>query len=178
MFNGSLKYVFGWVFVFALRLLPHPPNVEPVMAALMPFSKRFGAIGGFCFALLSIVLYDAVTSGIGSWTWVTGVAYGSLGIAAFYWLRGKDNSRWHYLGFSLFGTLIYDAVTGLSVGPLFFGQPFMEALIGQIPFTLYHLAGNIVLAIVISPLLYRWVVENEKLEIAALYGRFRPRTVV
>ena len=170
--SGSLKYLVGWLVVFALRLLPHPPNVAPVMATLMPFSKRYGAIGGFVFAALSIILYDAVTSGIGMWTWITTGAYGALGVAAYYWLRNRANKSRHYVMFAIVGTIVYDVVTGLSVGPLFFGQPFMEALVGQIPFTLYHLAGNIVLSAIVSPTLYRWVVSNEKLEVPAVLARF------
>ncbi|MBU3942101.1 MAG: hypothetical protein KKF74_04270, partial [Nanoarchaeota archaeon] len=62
------------------------------------------------------------------------------------------------------GTLIYDAITGIGTGMLFFKQSFMLTLMGQIPFTLYHLAGNIVLAAIVSPLLYKWVLENKQLE--------------
>ena len=40
-----VKYAIGFVVCFAIRLVPfRPPNVEPVMTATMPFSKRFGWI--------------------------------------------------------------------------------------------------------------------------------------
>jgi hypothetical protein len=60
--------------------------------------------------------------------------------------------------------LVYDAVTGIGTGMLFFHQTFMMTFIGQIPFTMYHLAGNIVLSIIVSPVLYRWVLNNPKME--------------
>ena len=70
----------------------------------------------------------------------------------------------YYVGFSIVGTIIYDLITGIGIGTVFFHQSFITTLIGQIPFTLYHLGGNIVLSCVVSPLLYKWVVINPKLE--------------
>lgn len=173
MFGGTLKYIIGWAVVFIFRLIPfRPPNVEPVMATLMPFSKKYGAIVGFAFAFLSIFLFDLVTSGIGMWTWITACAYGALGLWAYYYLRNKKGTAKDFVTFSIFGTLIYDAITGLSIGPLLFGQSFMEALIGQVPFTVWHLAGNIAFAAIISPAFYRWIVQSEKLELAFLKTKF------
>ena len=77
--------------------------------------------------------------------------------------------RKNYVLFAVIGTLFYDAVTGLTIGPLLWGQPFMVALIGQIPFTLLHLAGNITFAVVLSPLLYTWVVENKQLTFSKVF---------
>jgi hypothetical protein len=42
----------------------------------------------------------------------------------------------------------------------------MVALVGQIPFTLLHLAGTVVFATLLSPVLYRWVVQNEVFELS------------
>jgi len=165
----ALKYIVSFLVVLGIRFLPfRPPNVEPVMAVTMPLAQRFGALGGFLFAAFSIVFFDAVTSGLGYWTAVTAVVYGLLGALAHVYLRNKKPSAKNFLGFAVVSTLLYDALTGLTIGPLFWGQPFMEALIGQIPFTLAHLIGNSVLAVIISPLLYRWVVENEKLSFSAI----------
>lgn len=169
--SAGIKFFIGWFFVFALRLLPHPPNVEPIMATLMPYSKRYGAYGGFAFAFLSIVLFDSVTSGIGMWTWLTACTYGVIGASAYLYFRNRKNSAWNYVGFGIVATLFFDAVTGLSFGPLFYGQPFTQALIGQIPFTINHLLGNIVLSAIVSPALYRWVVESEALEAPSILRR-------
>ncbi len=165
-----IKFVIGWMVVFAIRLIPfRPPNVEPVLATQMPFAKRYGWKSGFLFGFLSIFLFDLVTSGIGSWTWITAIAYGLLGPFSYALLKNRRNNSLVYATVGAIGTLLYDAVTGLSVGPLFFGQPFMEALVGQVPFTLMHLAGTVVLSAIVSPLLYRWVLENDRLEAPALW---------
>lgn len=168
--TGSLKFLIGWTAVFLFRLIPfRPPNVEPLMATLMPFSKRYGALGSFAFAFFGIVLYDAVTSGWGSWTWVTAIAYGLLGIAAHYYFKNRAPSRLNFVGFGVIATLVYDAATGLTIGPIFNGQSFSVALAGQIPFTILHLLGTVVFAAVLSPAIYRWVVENEVLEVKMGY---------
>ncbi len=160
----ALKYLIGFAIVFAVRLVPfRPPNVEPVLATAMPLAKQFGVWGGFMFAFLSIVLFDAVTSGWGLWTWVTGLAYGVLGAGAHLFFKNRESTARNYVIFAIFGTLFYDAVTGLTIGPLLWGQSFAVALAGQIPFTLLHLMGNVTFAAVLSPVLYRWVVENRRL---------------
>jgi uncharacterized membrane protein len=130
---------------------------------MMPFAKRFGALGGFLFAFLSIVIFDGVTSGWGVWTVVTALTYGFLGIGAYYFFKNRESKTKHYVLFAVVGTLFYDAVTGLTIGPLVWGQSFMVALTGQVPFTLMHLAGNITFAAVLSPAVYRWVVENPRI---------------
>lgn len=165
----ALKYFLGFALVFAIRLLPfRPPNVEPLMATLMPFGKRYGALGAFLFGAMAIVLFDAVTSGIGMWTWITAAAYGLVGVGGALFFTNRASTSKNYVVYAVVATLVYDAVTGLSVGPLFFGQPFMAALIGQIPFTAMHIAGNIVLAAVLSPAVYQFVVNNPRIHLARL----------
>lgn len=165
-FQGWIKFVLGWGAIFIIRLIPfRPPNVEPIMATLMPFSKRYKHLGSFAFAFTSIVLFDLFVGRVGMWTWITAVAYGLLGLGAYAYFKTRDASPKNFLVYGVVGTIAYDAVTGLSVGPLFFGQSFIEALIGQIPFTLAHLAGTVVLALTLSPALYKWVVTNKKLEL-------------
>lgn len=155
----------GFAVVFFIRLIPfRAPNIEPVMAALMPFSKGYGAVGAFIFGVLSIALFDLATGKTGQWTLITALAYGGVGVGSAFFFRMRSNSRKNYVVFAIVGTIFYDAVTGLSVGPLFFGQPLSEAFFGQIPFTLWHLAGNIAFAVILSPAIYRWVVTNPKLE--------------
>ena len=141
-----------------------------MLATVMPFSKRYGPIGSFLFGFLGIVLYDAVTSGWGRWTWVTAFCYGALGIAAHFYFKNREPSVGDFLAFGIPGTVLYDAITML-IGPVFNGQPFAVALIGQIPFTLMHLLGTVVFATLLSPALYRWVIQNEVLEIVPLWRR-------
>ena len=135
-----------------------------MLATMMPFSKRYGMIGSFLFGFLGIVLYDAVTSGWGVWTWVTAFSYGVLGIAARVYFKNREATVANFLIFGVPGTIVYDAVT-MMIGPIWGHQPLAIALAGQIPFTAMHLAGTIVFSVLLSPALYRWVIQNETLEI-------------
>lgn len=113
---------------------------------------------------------------MGMWTWVTASAYGFLGVGAAAFFKNRESTPMNYLKFGVLATILYDAVTGLSIGSLFWGQSFIEALIGQIPFTAYHLAGNIVFSLLVSPLLYRWVVENKNFEAHSIVEWLRVAT--
>lgn len=171
--DGWLKFALGWTAVFLFRLIPfRPPNFEPMLATVMPFSKRYGPFGSFAFGFFGIVLYDAVTSGWGTWTAVTALAYGLLGVGAHLYFKKKEPTAWNFVRFGVMGTLLYDAATGLTIGPLFNGQSFMVALTGQVPFTLMHLLGTIVFASLLSPVLYLWVVQNRSFEVSFLRERF------
>lgn len=162
--QNSAKFLIGWAVVFLVRLIPfRAPNVEPVLAVLMPFSKKYGAVGSFLFGAMSIMLFDAAVQKVGQWTVITAAAYGAVGLASYFYFRARESTRKNYVIFSIVATIAYDAVTGLSIGPLFFGQPLTEAFFGQIPFTLWHLLGNIAFAVVISPAVYRWIVVNPRL---------------
>lgn len=133
----------------------------------MPFSKRFGPAGGILFAFLSIVLFDAFTSGIGTWTWVTAGTFALIGGVASPILRSRKGSI-PYVVYAIVATLFFDAVTGVAMSSLLFDMNWKEAAIGQIPFTINHLLGNIVLAAVMSPLIERWVTENPRLKVGFL----------
>lgn len=159
------KYIVGFIACFLIRLVPaRPPNIEPILMAQMPFSKAHGALAGFAFAFFSMALYDIATSKVGIWTFITAFAYGLLGIWAAAYFKDKKSSSWNYAKFAVMATLFFDAATGLSVGPLFFHQPFLAAFLGQIPFTLLHLAGNVTFAVALSPLIYRWATAGEKIK--------------
>lgn len=158
----QFKYIVIFLSAFAVRLIPfRAPNVEPLMASIMPLSKKFTKFASFFFGFASIFLYDLVTSGIGVWTIFTALAYGLLGLGASYYFENKSGWK-SYATYAFLGTIIYDMVTGLTIGPIFFGQSFMVSLIGQIPFTAMHLIGNVSFAIVLSPVIEKWLVKEEK----------------
>ena len=162
--KNIFKYFIGLITVIGLRLIPHPPNIEPIMAAMMPFSKKWGWLSGMLFSLVAILSFDLITGTSGIWSFVTAPTYALIGAAAGLYLKNKENKIRYYVGFSIVATIIYDVITGIGIGMAFFNQTFMMTFIGQIPFTIYHLAGNTVLAIVVSPILYKWVITNPKLE--------------
>lgn len=173
-------YKTNWLAVFLtfficliIRLLPiRPPNVEPILASQMPVARAYGGILAFAFAFTSIIFYDLVTGTVGLWSLFTSFAYGILGIFGALYFKTRTESVWGYVKFAIFGTLFFDAATGLTVGPIFFNQSFYGALIGQIPFTLLHLLGNVSFAVTLSPALYRFIINNPKLEYAKI---FRPQ---
>lgn len=153
---GTLVLAWAGIFAFRFFLLPvRAPNVEPLLATLMPVGRHASIIVSVLFAMSSILAYDAVTAGWGSWTWAAAGTYGLIAVAAHLYFRALPATRIHFVGFGVAATLAYDAITGLAMGPLVFGQPFALALAGQIPFTMLHLAGTILFALTVSPLLDR-----------------------
>ena len=159
-----LKYLIALAGCVLLRLVPfRPANVEPLMASVMPISKRSNYLASFMFGFLGVLIYDLFT-GFGVWTWVTGLTYGLLGIGSAFYFRNRESSAKNDFCYGVVATVIYDVITGLIMGPVIFHQSFMVALIGQIPFTGRHLLGNMVLSVTLSPVIYRWVVDNGKLE--------------
>lgn len=156
------KFKIFIIFVGCLlfRLLPlRAPNVEPIMASIMPLGRRFGAIWAFLFGFTSIMIYDLLTH-FGAWTFVTGVAYGLIGIASYFYFKKFQTSIFHFALFAFLATVIYDLITGVLFAPLF-NQSILNALVMQIPFTLLHLAGNIGFAVTLSPLINKWLVSKE-----------------
>lgn len=156
-----IKYTIAFFAVLIIRLIPiRAPNLEPIMAFQMPFSKKYNILMSFMFGFLSIVIFDSLTSGFGM-TLITAIAYGFVGLGSYFYF--KNRSGWkNYALYAVIATIFYDALTGLTIGPLFFHQSFMVSLVGQIPFTIFHLLGNVSFAIVLSPVIERWIVAPQK----------------
>ncbi len=165
--KNKLKTFTIFLGCLVFRLIPlRAPNVEPIMASLMPVSRKFGALFGFLFGFLSIFVYDAVTH-FGSWTWITGITYGLLGTASYFYFKKRESSISDFALFAFFATIVYDAITGVLFAPLF-GQSMWNAFILQIPFTALHLAGNIGFALTLSPLINKWLLSEEFFSIKKL----------
>lgn len=170
--QASIKMTLGWIAVFLVRLFPwRPANMEPVLATMMPFAKQYGPSGAFIFGAMSIVLFDIAVGNIGQWTAITALAYGLVGVGAWYFLRNRTPGALTWTTYGVIGTLAYDALTGLTVGPLMFGQSFREAVIGQIPFTLMHIASTVTLSLTLSPAIHRWVTTNNALELSSVQSK-------
>ncbi|OGI77229.1 hypothetical protein A3B85_02060 [Candidatus Nomurabacteria bacterium RIFCSPHIGHO2_02_FULL_37_13] len=172
------KFVLGLVLCLLIRLIPfRAPNVEPIMATMMPFSRVYGALVGFSFALLSILFYDALTGTLGVQTFFTALAYGIVGLwSASYFKKNKANV-WGYVRFAIIGTLFFDTLTGLTVGPLFFHQSFLGSLVGQVPFTALHLIGNTAFAFVLSPAIYNFLIKKKKKKTVSIVNILHPKTI-
>ena len=173
-----LKISLSLVFCLLVRLIPfRAPNVEPILATTMPISRAFGALSGFFFGATSILAYDLVTHTLGVQTFFTASAYGLLGFWAARYFKNKKVGKWSYIRFALIGTLFYDSVTGLIVGPILFHQPFVTAFIGQIPFTILHLTGNILFALTLSPAIYYLLVRKRERKSEYIINTLNPKTI-
>lgn len=165
--KNKFKIFIVFIGCLLFRLLPfRAPNVEPIMASLMPIGKKYGAWLGFAFGFLSIFLYDLLTH-FGSWTWMVGITYGLVGVASFFYFQKFKASIFNFAIFAFFATIIFDFITGVLFAPMF-GQTMSSAFILQIPFTALHLAGNIGFALTLSPILNKWLVVENKLSTDSL----------
>src|SRR3989344_1484918 len=97
-----LKFFIGLVACLLIRLIPfRPPNIEPILATQMPFSKYYGPYAGFLFAFFSIVFYDLITNTLGIWSLFTAGTYGVLGFWAYYFFRNQETKKWDYVRFAI-----------------------------------------------------------------------------
>jgi len=162
MGNTRNKFKIFIIFIGCLlfRLIPlRAPNIEPIMASVMPIGRKYGAIFGFAFGFLSIFLYDLMTH-FGAWTWTASITYGLVGMFSFLYFEKFKSSVFNFAVFAFFATIIFDLITGVLFAPMF-GQTMWSALILQIPFTALHLAGNIGFAVTLSPLINKWLASSE-----------------
>lgn len=170
-----------WLGVLLFRLLPAPfrvPNIEPLTASIMPVSRIGSVWLGALFASAGIIVYDALTAGIGIWTWWTAAVYISVVSMSRYFFATRPMSRTRLVGFGVIATLWYDALTGLTIGPLFWHQTFAEAFFGQIPFTLLHIASTCLFASTLAPVLATWLIATtEHKSASSSYARPQYRGV-
>jgi uncharacterized membrane protein len=172
VFVGLCKYVIGYIFTLIFRLLS--PffglwNISPLMATELAGSKAYGPWAGGLYGFFSILLIDMIMGKVGQWTFITAVTYGFVGVWAAYFLSNKKANAYNFVVASIIGTLFFDLITGVFMAPLLFGQPWVSAIVGQIPFTLRHLAGNILFAMVLSPWFYRKIMINETWNVFSSY---------
>src|SRR3990167_220167 len=118
--TNKFKIFIIFIGCLLLRLLPlRAPNVEPIMASIMPLSRKYGVIFGFLFGFLSIFIYDLLTN-YGSWTWIAGITYGTVGaVSALYFNKSKSlpasggQRAFDYAVFAFFATIVFDIITGI-----------------------------------------------------------------
>ena len=157
---NKLKIITIFLGCLLFRLIPlRAPNVEPIMASVMPLGRKFGAFWAFLFGFLSIIIYDLFTH-FGAWTWTVSITYGLIGMASFFYFKKFKSSVFNFAVFAFFATIIFDLITGVLFAPMF-GQTMLNALVMQIPFTALHLAGNIGFSLTLSPLINKWLASEQ-----------------
>ncbi len=158
--KNKLKILTVFVGCLLFRFIPfRAPNVEPIMASIMPIGRKYGALLGFSFGFLSIFLYDPITH-FGSWTWIAGITYGLIGAVSTFYFSKIKSSPLNFAMFAVFATITFDLITGVIFAPIF-GETMFTALVLQIPFTLLHLAGNVGFALTLSPVINRWLMAEK-----------------
>ena len=140
----------------ALRAARLFPNNDPIMAVTLPYAKR-GRLAAVAFPVLAIVLFDLLSKKVGVWTLVTAGIYGALGLgfSALYAAlteRGRPVGRGVFFLSGVAGVLVYDFLTGPLMSSALFRISFVQAFVGQIPFTLKHLASVSLYTLAVSPL--------------------------
>ena len=154
--QARLKYAIAFFIALGIRMIPfRPANVEPLLGTMMPFSKRVSPLAGGAFALASFVIYDYFTAGIGTYTWETGLVYTLIGIAAGYYFQYFKQSRASYAAYAVIATLAFDLITGPIMISLA-GHNFWVVTVAQIPFTISHLIGNVLFAVLLSPIIQKF----------------------
>ncbi len=159
--SNKIRMVLSILIANGIRLLRIIPNNDPIMSMALPYSKRSSALTSFIFPFITMVSFDFITNLLGSWTLVTAVTYGVIGLAFHYYFKNKDKVGIKtYLGCGILGVLAFDFVTGVLATPLMFGMTFQAAFIGQIPFTAMHLLTTCAFILVVTPLLDKEVLTN------------------
>ena len=170
--DGLPKYILGFIGTLIFRLLsPFMGlwNVSPLMATELAGAKAYGPWVGGLYGALSIWLLDVLVGRTGSWTAITAITYGAVGVWGAYFFKNREASARNFIIASVVGALFFDLVTGVLMGPLLYGQPWLEAIVGQIPFTLRHLVGNIFFAVVLAPWFYRQIMTNPKWVVSRIF---------
>jgi hypothetical protein len=147
----------------ALRFVRLFPNNDPIMAVTLPCAKR-GRVAAVVFPVAAMVLFDVLSQRVGTWTVVTAGTYGLLGLGFSYAYsaltkRGRSIGAATFLVSGVAGVLVFDFVTGPGMSSALFHMSFAEAFVGQIPFTLKHLASVAAYTLVVSPAL-DWILRQ------------------
>jgi hypothetical protein len=184
--KNYFKLALVFILCLLVRLIPfRTPNIEPILAATMPVGRAHGTFVSFSFAVLSILIYDFVTGTPGLHTFFTAGAYGIIACWAVFYFSAKSRSvpggqgiaAIEYVKFAIWGTLFFDAVTGLTIGPIFFHQSFISTFVEQIPFTALHLLGNITFAFFLSPAIYHFLIRKKEKEKLPIIKTLNPKII-
>ena len=171
-FDGMPKFVVGFLGTLVFRLISPLLglwNVSPLMATELAGSKVYGPWIGGIYGALSIAIVDIMMGKAGTWTIVTSSTYGLVGVFGAFYLKKRTASAKNFIIASVVGTLFFDLVTGVLMGPILFGGSFAIAAIGQVSFTFRHLIGNIFFASVLAPWFYHKIMSNPKWEFSQIF---------
>jgi hypothetical protein len=152
--KNALTFVGGLVLVSLYRLLRIFPNNDPIMGFALPIARNQKWWQAFLFPALAMACFDVLTAKVGTWTLITAVLYGSIGVLFHLYFKKKTMvGLGTYAKLSVLGVLLFDFFTGPVMTSYLFKTPFLLSLVGQIPFTLLHLASAVTITILLAPVL-------------------------
>jgi hypothetical protein len=150
---ASVSFILRLLFATVVRFFRFFPNNDPVLGVALP-SARKNLWSGILFAIIAMVSFDIITGKVGIWTLVTSATYAFvILVLGLVFSKMKHVSIKHYLFASIAGVLIFDAITGPLMSTFIFKQSLFITIMGQIPFTFYHLASTSTYSLVFAFLL-------------------------
>ncbi|MDD3083864.1 MAG: hypothetical protein PHP82_02470 [Candidatus ainarchaeum sp.] len=173
---GITKFVIGILLSNIIRLFRFIPNNDPIMAIMLPYAKSDKKYKAVLFPFITMVSFDVITGMLGIWTLVTALTYAGIAfLFTQYFFKERKISIFKYLKGGIIGVLIFDFITGPIMSSLMFGMSFIEAGLGQIPFTLMHLTTVSCFIIIITPLYDKHVLENSSLTDYSIVSFFKQK---
>ena len=139
-FSLSISWQFGLLAVASMLLFPF-------------FKGRYAFLAGAAaYSLVDIVPFLMGYPTLGLWTLTSAISWGIVGFL--FTLQKPNGSPLSFAKLGIAGTLVFDTLTGPIASTFVWGMPFMDALVGQIPFTFKHLVGFAALSIILAPLIF------------------------
>ncbi|MFA5763503.1 MAG: hypothetical protein WC915_01695 [archaeon] len=169
-FKNIKSFISQVVLANALRLFRVFPNNDPIMGFMLPQARK-SMFKAAIFAFSTMFIFDIITMKVGVWTIVTASTYALLAIGfSFFFKKIKIAKISHYLSASVIGILLFDLITGPIMSSMMFSQTLMLTILGQIPFTFYHLVSGITWVVIIAPVY--------DLDIRAQYSSYKNQILV
>lgn len=146
-----------------IRLIRFFPNTDPLMGSMLPLARQRKWWVSVLYVSFFMVLFDMVTGKVGLWTIGTTSIYALIAVSfAFLLKKKKSVTLSTYTGFSVIGVLFFDFMTGPVMSSFLFGMPFVQSLLGQIPFTAMHLLSGVGFTLLFCPLLEPSLTKNSR----------------
>src|SRR3989344_7101275 len=156
----KFKYIFGAIATNFYRLLKVFPNSDPIMAFILPAAKNEPIWKAPLFAFATMFTFDLLTSGIGTWTWVTATTYSLIALGLRFTMKEKKTSIRLYVGAGIMGVLVFDIIPGPLMSTFLFGNNLLATTFLQIPFTILHLTSATFSTLLITPFLDKQIMKE------------------
>ncbi|MBT4855659.1 hypothetical protein HOM50_01685 [bacterium] len=139
LLNNGLILVVTWLTCLAIRLSFSPLlYLDPFPGVFLLINRQLKGVNGFLFIASQFFCFDYLTNTLGIWTLLIAIAYGTIEFGLNHYVKQHHYTIWNGLLYTAIAVLSFDCI-GMAIGPLFFQQPILSAVLGQIPFTLEHL---------------------------------------